>query len=341
MNNSTNHLAQGNEEMELPFTLKVLFYIVVSIIAFASIIGNAVEITLFLRTQNLRTSTNYYITSMAFSDVLCVVSFWTLYSLSKLSVFGDVLTSFVCKLGAYFGYLSLSLSVSLMLISVDRFVAIVFPMKVSMISRRVRSIFILLSWVFSLVFLIPAWFEVRLAKETEKRRICSPRKFNTLYSAYTFVGLLGFYFLPLIVITILNICIINSLRKTNPVIQGNSLSSAIRHKRNQRIMKMLILIIVVFFLCYTPRIALPIWEFTSDLQLYKVHRQIFYIFAVFFLPFISTFLNPVIIFSLSTNYRQALKNYLRVVCGTCQSCFKSNQSALEENVELPEIRVQP
>ena len=271
-----------------------------------------------------------------------MVSFWTLYSLSKLSVFGDVLTSFVCKLGAYFGYLSLSLSVlSLMLISVDRFVAIVFPMKVSMISRRVRSIFILLSWVFSLVFLIPAWFEVRLAKETEKRRICSPRKFNTLYSAYTFVGLLGFYFLPLIVITILNICIINSLRKTNPVIQGNSLSSAIRHKRNQRIMKMLILIIVVFFLCYTPRIALPIWEFTSDLQLYKVHRQIFYIFAVFFLPFISTFLNPVIIFSLSTNYRQALKNYLRVVCGTCQSCFKSNQSALEENVELPEIRVQP
>lgn len=342
MNNSTNHLAQGNEEMELPFTLKVLFYIVVSIIAFASIIGNAVEITLFLRTQNLRTSTNYYITSMAFSDVLCVVSFWTVYSLSKLSVFGDVLTSFVCKLGAYFGYLSLSLSVlSLMLISVDRFVAIVFPMKVSMISRRVRSIFILLSWVFSLVFLILAWFEVRLAKETEKRRICSPRKFNTLYSAYTFVGLLGFYFLPLIVITILNICIINSLRKTNPVIQGNSLSSAIRHKRNQRIMKMLILIIVVFFLCYTPRIALPIWEFTSDLQLYKVHRQIFYIFAVFFLPFISTFLNPVIIFSLSTNYRQALKNYLRVVCGTCQSCFKSNQSALEENVELPEIRVQP
>ena len=223
MNNSTNHLTQGNEEMELPFTLKVLFYIVVSIIAFASIIGNAVEITLFLRTQNLRTSTNYCITSMAFSDVLCVVSFWTLYSMSKLSVFGDVLTSFVFKLGAYFGYLSLSLSVlSLMVISVDRFVAIVFPMKVSMVSRRVRSIFILLSWVFSLVFL------VRLAKETEKPRICSPRKFNTLYSAYTFVGLLGFYFLPLIVITILNICIINSLRKTNPVIQGKNFEQ--RHK---------------------------------------------------------------------------------------------------------------
>lgn len=241
MNNSTNHLTQGNEEMELPFTLKVLFYIVVSIIAFASIIGNAVEITLFLRTQNLRTSTNYYITSMAFSDLLCVVSFWTLYSMSKLSVFGDVLTSFVCKLDIYFGYLSLSLSVlSLMLISVDRFVAIVFPMKVSMISRRVRSIFILLSWVFSLVFFIPGWFEVRLGKETEKPRICSPRKVNALYSAYTVVGLFSLYFLPLIIIAILNICIIKSLRKSNPVIQGSSLSSATRHKRNQRVMKMLI-----------------------------------------------------------------------------------------------------
>lgn len=230
--------------------------------------------------------------------------------MSRLSVFGDVLTSFVCKLGAYFGYLSLSLSVSLMLISVDRFVAIVFPMKVSMISGRLRSIFILLSWVFSLVFFIPAWFEVRL------------------------------YFLPLIIIAILNICIINLLRKSNPVIQGNSLSSATRHKGNQRIMKMLILIIVFFFLCYTPKYTfLAIWVFTSDMQLYKV--QIFYIFALFFLPFLSTFFNPVIIFSLSTNYRQALKNYLRVVCGMCQSCFKSNQSAFEENVELPEMRVQP
>ena len=277
---------------------------------------------------------------MAFSDLLFVVICWTLYSMSRLSVFGDVLTSFVCKLGAYFGYLSLSLSVSLMLISVDRFVAIVFPMKVSMISGRLRSIFILLSWVFSLVFFIPAWFEVRLGKETEKPRICSPRKFNALYFAYIVVGFLGLYFLPLIIIAILNICIINLLRKSNPVIQGNSLSSATRHKGNQRIMKMLILIIVFFFLCYTPKYTfLAIWVFTSDMQLYKV--QIFYIFALFFLPFLSTVFNPVIIFSLSTNYRQALKNYLRVVCGMCQSCFKSNQSAFEENVELPEMRVQP
>ena len=125
MNNSTNLLTQGNEEMELLFTLKVPFYIVVFIVAFTSIIGNALEIAMFLRTQNLRTSTNYYITSMAFSDLLFVVICWTLYSMSRLSVFGDVLTSFVCKLGAYSGYISLSLSVlSLLLISVDRFVAI-------------------------------------------------------------------------------------------------------------------------------------------------------------------------------------------------------------------------
>lgn len=335
MNNSTNLLTQGNEEMELLFTLKVPFYIVVSIQS-----SSPLSSPLSSKNTNLRTSTNYYITSMAFSDLLFVVICWTLYSMSRLSVFGDVLTSFVCKLGAYFGYLSLSLSVSLMLISVDRFVAIVFPMKVSMISGRLRSIFILLSWVFSLVFFIPAWFEVRLGKETEKPRICSPRKFNALYSAYIVVGLLGLYFLPLIIIAILNICIINLLRKSNPVIQENSLSSATRHKGNQRIMKMLILIIVFFFLCYTPKYTfLAIWVFTSDMQLYKV--QIFYIFALFFLPFLSTFFNPVIIFSLSTNYRQALKNYLRVVCGMCQSCFKSNQSAFEENVELPEMRVQP
>ena len=42
MNNSTNLLTQGNEEMELLFTLKVPFYIVVSIVVFASIIASII-----------------------------------------------------------------------------------------------------------------------------------------------------------------------------------------------------------------------------------------------------------------------------------------------------------
>ena len=70
-------------------------------------------------------------------------------------------------------------------------------------------------------------------------------------------------------------------------------------------MKMLILIIVFFFLSYTPRVTFAVaWNF----HIKNVHVQMFavevaYIITAFILPVLSTLLNPVIIFSFSTNYQ--------------------------------------
>ena len=104
-------------------------------------------------------------------------------------------------------------------------------------------------------------------------------------------------------------------------------------------MKMLILIIVFFFLSYTPRVTFAVaWNF----HIKNVHVQMFavtvaYIITAFILPVLSTFLNPVIIFSFSTNYRQALKSYLVAVCVKCQHCIKAEQSALEQTAELSTV----
>jgi len=95
MLNATNHPAR-HEDMEMPFILKAVLYIVLSIVAFLSVIGNTLEILAFLRSKNLRTSTNYYITSMAFSDVILVLSVWMLYSMSRLSV---LLVPFLFSIG--------------------------------------------------------------------------------------------------------------------------------------------------------------------------------------------------------------------------------------------------
>ena len=113
------------------------------------------------------------------------------------------------------------------------------------------------------------------------------------------------YLIPLIIVAILNVWIVKSLRKTNPAIQKNSHISITRNKRNHRVMKMLILIIVFFFLSYTPRVTFAVaWNF----HIKNVHVQMFavevaYIITAFILPVLSTFLNPVIIFSFSTNYQ--------------------------------------
>lgn len=85
----------------------------------------------FFINKNLRTSTNCT-TSMAFSDVIFVVSYLVLYSLSRVFVFENPLSALVCKLCTYFLNLSYLVSMwSFVLIAVDRFAAVVFPIPMS------------------------------------------------------------------------------------------------------------------------------------------------------------------------------------------------------------------
>ena len=68
--------------------------------------------------------------------------------------------------------------------------------------------------------------------------------------------------------------------------------------------------------------------------------EIIVLVCSFCLPFASTAFNPLILFTFSTNYRQALKDCLRLAVVKCCSCLKFQQAAREENVELPELRRQ-
>lgn len=151
---------------------KMLLYVIVSkiMIAILSFIGNVLEITAFLKTKTLRTSTNYFITSMAFSEVIYVISVWVLYSMSRLSFFEDILTSVVCKLCSY--SLNLSFLASMprfLLISAERFAAIVYPLKLSTITGATRTIFLMLSWLFPMVLLSPVLYFASWENTAERR----------------------------------------------------------------------------------------------------------------------------------------------------------------------------
>ena len=138
MNNSTLSFRHDEEEMLVPNAFKPASSVAVSVVALTSVMGNILVITTFFKTKNLRISMNYYITSMAVFDLLFIITNWPLYLCSRLSIFGHSVSSFQCKLGNYLTSVSYSVSVeNLVLVIVERFIAIVFPMKVSMISGRI------------------------------------------------------------------------------------------------------------------------------------------------------------------------------------------------------------
>lgn len=174
--------------------------------------------------------------------------------MSRLSLFEDILTSVVCKLCSY--SLSLSFLVSMpsfLLISADRFAATVYPLKLSTITGRTRTILLMLSWLFPMVLLSPVLYFASSENIAERRGfLCTSGEISALFTVYKMIESVPFYFIPLIRIIILNSWIMHSLRKADRVLREHGQRNATRHKRNKRIMKMLILIIVIFSFGWIP-----------------------------------------------------------------------------------------
>ena len=241
MNNSTAFFKHQEEGKSAVYVFKAVFLAVNALVALVSAAGNILVITTFIKTQKLRSSTNYYFTSMAVSDVLFVGALGLLYSSSRLSVSEHSVSTFQCKFGMY-------LATALYSVSMASFVLTTFPMKVTMISGRTRTVFILLTWIIPLGTLVPYLYAARDAKPDELY-LFTTDTCGLKLTIYRTVGFVVFYCAPVVVIINFNVRIMKSLRRTNPVIQENSQRNEIRRKKNQRIMKVLISITVCFIIC--------------------------------------------------------------------------------------------
>ena len=269
----------------------------------------------FLKTQSLRTSTNYYIINMAISDILSSCFGWLLYAtegmLTSRVLIKEPSAIVLCKLGMYSRVVSQVVSVlSLVLITVDRYFAIVFPFKTTNFDQgNIRLILLLFTWLIPIALCCPYTLYSKLVT-VDGQTFCNFLwNLKSALAAFYGAGFVIFYCIPLITIIILFSRILKALRE-RPIaqkdIQGPVNNN--RQKQHQNITKILISIVVAFFVCWTPLcVYLTLKMFQPDLFLRdKCHILVALFFYVF--PSLNTVINPLIIFLLSTNYRQAFAN---------------------------------
>ena len=341
MNNTSLPFGLEKRSEQAPYEFKAVFSVAIFLVALVSVIGNTLVSITFAKSQKLRTSTNYYITSMALSDLLYGATLWGLFASSRLSVFGQSLSSSGCKLGNYVLLVSYSVSIlSLVLITVDRFIATVFPMKLIMITGRIRAAFMSFTWIVPIVIAVPFAYFSRVADESEGPFLCVVDISRVAITTYNAVGFVLLYFVPIIVITILSVRIMKSLGRLNPVIQGNDQNNSRRLKHSKRITKLLISINVFFLICWTAHSICIILIKFFPTALKRDEKDMLFLLLYYFLPLASTAFNPVILFTFSTNYRQALRT-LKDDCvalsfGKCRSCFIRGKTTRVESLELRE-----
>ena len=198
----------------------------------------------------------------------------------------------------------------LVLTSVDRYAAIVHPVKITVMSNgKFRVILLLFSWIIPVCFAYPYYTFAEIVKVNNQTfcRVVWSASAHTIFNA---VGFVIFYCIPLAGITILYTRITKTL-KNRPIIGNSVQEKHIRRRRDQhrKLMKILTSIVAGFFTCWTLLcIYLALKMFHSGLFL---QDKCFLLLGLFFyvFPSFSTAINPIILFQFSSKFRQAMKSF--------------------------------
>ena len=295
-----------------------------------SLAGNILIGIIVYKEKALRTPINILIVNMAISDLLYPIIrfpllFVRLNTASHWPLSGP-LGQALCKLRNFSTDVSIAVSIqSLVLIAVDRFVAVVFPLRPSLISSKRCRLFILVIWVVAMAVSCPQLLVWKVVENTEGL-VCQ-REWNNKFRAsswiknYTLVTIIVFIYVPLVLIAILYFSI--AVRIKSQQIPGEPSVNARKQrlKRERSVLKMSVAIVFVFAVCWLPfSIVFLLSLFSSDSAMisscafqYSVHIAIFLLRSY-------CAVNPCICFIFSGNYRQGLKNLL--------GCFSTNQAAL-------------
>ena len=296
------------------------------LILVASLVGNSIIGIIVYKTPTLRKPINYFIANMAMSDLLYPIFLFPLKIAELYAdtwIIGGPLGQALCKLSNFLTDVSSLVSIqSLVLIAVDRFVAVVFPLRSLPISPKLCPSVIIATWIVAMAFYSP-YFSVFKLVEYPGKRTCE-WKWTEAFGDYSSVanyylaGLIVFFYIPIVVLIILYSIIIIKLK--TQVHPGEHLANAQeqRTRRNRSVIKMVIAIVVGFVICWVPfSITLLLVFFPLESSPLPCDIRRFWFVLTLFMTRANCTINPVICLSFSRNYRQGLKRLL--------NCFRAAQ----------------
>ena len=346
MNNSTQ--INSSDDARCSEAVSVFFTTAMAVITFGGLIGNLLVFITVYRNPNLRTSTNYYFVNMAVSDFLASFTAWPQYLTdeiitSKGSLIQGPLATPGCKVGQYVRAVSSVVSIlSLVLIAVDRFIATVYPLKATLLSSKIRISLMFAAWFIAMGSCAPMFYFYKV-EDVGEETFCRFAWDDTLaLGIYHTVGLIMLTIAPLITIVILYSRVMRAIRqRPNPECSaGSSTAKQKRRKQRQNIMRIFKSIVIAYCVCLIPFMVYMILKMTFPDLFIKDKCKWIIGFSLFVFPSLSTAINPVILFSFSSNFRLTLQAFCSSSCPlkTFRSCCKwrnGSVSPLNKSVSLP------
>ncbi|XP_068716840.1 neuropeptide SIFamide receptor-like [Montipora capricornis] len=295
-------------------------YAVTFLIAF---FGNSFGLFIVLK-KSTRRVTNLFIANMAIADLLLTITvmpYQVAYLYKGTLWFGGILGIVTCKMLFYAMPISIAASVlTMMFISFERFYAVFFPLREAIFQRpKILSTMI---WVLSFALMFPYAFlsnvtfvpvtngyycDIALSKDLSQNEVY--RVFKILHISIFVVV----YALPLFITIVIYTLICRKL--VHRKIPGNMTDSnrAVVEKSRRKVVRLLVVICVVFALCWFPTYINHFYMFVRPDQKHKLPPVVILVF--FWIGHANSAINPCLYILLNDGYRKALFALLRNLCG--------------------------
>ena len=304
--NQNNTPCQIRDNRALDISVIVVF----CAILLSSLIGNTVIIIIFYRRKDLKKTTNYFIANMAISDLIFPLTAipFNIIGLETLPVSVSV-RSIVCKLQTFFTGVSLIVSVeSLVWIVVDRFIAVIFPIKVHRIATRFRRFAVTSTWIVAVLIFSIHLYTVK-AMEVNGKIISMERPHSSFYPTYGYVKLAVLNIAPLLLMTILYTAMVVTLRRQDKALAISATVIKNIQKKRQAL-KMSVRVMAAFYLLFIPNLIVVFFRKTL-IEISCLLYSLIMIFASATTCF-SSITNPIIYFIFVQNYRLGLRELFNI-----------------------------
>ena len=316
-----------------PEAEKIGYTFAYSFIFVVSLTGNFFLGIIVYRTKSMRKPINFLIANMAMSDLLYPIFLFpkimTEFYVDSWLISGP-LGQALCKLVFFLPDVSVAVSIqSLVLIAVDRFGAVVFPLRSPLISSKKCPFLILATWIVAMAISSPFLIAMKLV-EYPGRFVCVLQWNEAIgnfssWQSYVVANFITLYYVPLLLIAVLYIAILFKLKSQKAPGQQSVNAEQQRARRERNVLKMSFAIVFMFAVCWLTFTAVYLVAvLAEDFSIMRScgfkHLWSF----VFFLARSNCAINPCICFIFSGNYRQGLKTLLNCSVSVQQ---RSNQIA--------------
>uniref|UniRef100_H3BCE7 Galanin receptor 2 n=2 Tax=Latimeria chalumnae TaxID=7897 RepID=H3BCE7_LATCH len=287
----------------------VIIPLVFSLIFLVGTVGNSLVLAVLLRNGQMNNNTtNLFILNLGIAD-LCFIIFCVPFQATIYTMDGWVFGPFMCKAVHFFIYLTMyASSFTLAAVSLDRYLAIRYPLR----SRELRTpknalTTICIIWGLSLIFSGPYLSYYQEILHPQNVTVCFPVwgiQQRKIMDICTFVFS---YIIPVLILSLTYARTIRYLWTSVDPIENMSESK----KAKRKVTKMIIIVAVLFCLCWLPHhlVILCFWYGYFPLN------QVTYAFRILshLLSYANSCLNPIVYALVSKHFRKGFKKVFNCI----------------------------